>query len=214
MKRFALFSFTCLLTAAAFAQMAGLPVADTAVTLPRGAMRASGGAVLGDDLNLYGARLTRGMSDRMSAFGGAGMVDPDHGDSGWGIQAGAIYRLFLDLPFEVAARGTLGYANVDQSFGIYDADVDITTFNVGALASKPMTAELSLYGYLGVNYTRSEVSADGSGIKGSSTDTTDTETDPAFGGGMIFAVNEKLSLYGELMHIDDLWIGVGARISL
>ena len=40
------------------------------------------------------------------------------------------------------------------------------------------------------------------------------ESDLAVGGGILFALNEHLSFYAELMHIDDLWIGLGARLGL
>jgi hypothetical protein len=58
---------------------------------------------------------------------------------------------------------------------------------------------VTVYGYLGLNYAR--VSNGGS----------DSEVDPALGGGVLFNVNQQISLYGELMHIDDLWIGLGVR---
>lgn len=209
MKRFLILAMLGSLTATAFAQIAGLPVADTALGVPQGSMRASAGAVMGDDINLYGARLAFGAADRLTAFGDAGIVDPDDGDSGWGIQGGLAYKLLLDVPFDLAARGTLGYASADQQVDRYDVDLDIVTINVGALASKPLTDALTLYGYLGLNYSRFKESAN---VRGMSFSETETETDAAVGGGAILALNDRLSLYGELMHIDDLWIGFGARM--
>jgi hypothetical protein len=70
--------------------------------------------------------------------------------------------------------------------------------NIGAVGSKDFDM-LTLYGCLGVNYTR--VSNGGS----------DSEMDPALGGGVLFNLNPRFSLYAELMHIDDPWVGLGFR---
>ena len=144
-----------------------------------------------------------------SVFGDFGFVDPDRGDTGWGIQIGGLYGIpVVDLPFDLAARGTLGYANLDQKFRVFDPatgrittrtfSIDIITSNIGALASTDVDM-MTLYGYLGLNYMR--ISNGGS----------DSEFDPAVGGGALFNATEQASIYLELMHIDDLWLGLGFR---
>ena len=191
------------------AQMAGLPIADSAVPLEAEMKRASAGFVIGDDFNMYGGRFSYGLADDFSVFGDFGFVDPDRGDTGWGIQIGGLYGIpVVDLPFDLAARGTLGYANLDQKFRVFDPatgrittrtfSIDIITSNIGALASTDVDM-MTLYGYLGLNYMR--ISNGGS----------DSEFDPAVGGGALFNATEQASIYLELMHIDDLWLGLGFR---
>lgn len=213
MKKLVFIIAICAVGLTGKAQMLGLPVAEDAASKPQGLLRASGGFVIGDDINLYGGRLTYGLAPELTVFGDFGLVDPDRGDTGWGVQAGGLMPLpVADLPFDLAARGTLGYASLDQEFRVrgwdpewphqprrVKVDVDILTVNVGALASKPIE-RITVYGYLGLSYARLDV--DGH---------TDSETDPALGGGVLFPVNPQFSLYAELMHIDDPWFGIGAR---
>ena len=181
------------------AQIAGLPIADSAVPLEAEMKRMSAGFVIGDDYNLFGGRFSYGLADDIAVFGDFGMVDPDSGDSGWGIQIGGLYGIPVgDLPFDLAARGTFGYASLDQKFGNQTHSTDIITSNIGALASTDVDM-MTLYGYLGFNYSR--ISNGGS----------DSEIDPAIGGGALFHASEQVSIYLELMHIDDLWLGFGLR---
>jgi hypothetical protein len=186
----------------AYGHVAGLPVADGAVPLAQGAKRVSGGFVLGDNVDLFGGRFAYGMDNRFTLFGDFGFTDPDHGDTGWGIQGGGLFALpITDIPFNMAARGTLGYTRYDHDKGRYrtqSENIDIITMNVGAVGSKNFDM-LTVYGYLGINYTR--VSNGGS----------DSELDPALGGGVLFNLNPQFSLYAELMHIEDPWLGLGFR---
>jgi len=39
----------------------------------------------------------------------------------------------------------------------------------------------------------------------------DTETELALVGGLLYALDERISFYGELAHIDDLFIYCGVR---
>jgi hypothetical protein len=192
--------FVCFNTA--HGHMAGLPVADGAVPLAQGVKRISGGFVLGDDVDLFGGRFAYGMDNRFTLFGDFGFTDPDHGDTGWGIQGGGLFALpITDIPFNMAARGTLGYTCYDHDIGRFrtrSESIDIITMNAGAVGSKDFDM-LTVYGYLGINYTR--VSNGGS----------DSELDPALGGGVLFNLNPRFSLYAELMHIDDPWLGLGFR---
>jgi len=129
--------------------MAGLPIADGAVPLNQGAKRISGGFVLGDDVDLFGGRFAYGMDNRFTLFGDFGFTDPDPGDTGWGIQGGGLYALpITDIPFNMAARGTLGYTRFDLKYAgphwnpvterwrTRSVSVDIITMNIGAVASK------------------------------------------------------------------------------
>ncbi len=191
--------------ASAWGQMAGLPVANDAGTRVPDSKMVSAGLVMGDDLNLYGGRVNYAVSHQLSLFGDMGIVDPDGGDNGWAIQGGGLFCLPFDAPIDLAARGTMGYANLDQDIDQSSVDVNMLTVNASALGSMDVEM-LTLYGLLGLNYTRTEVSASGFSD-------TDTETDPVIGGGAIFALNKQISLYGEVIHIDEIWIGLGGRLA-
>ena len=206
MKRFIVFLAVCALAVPVTAQMAGLPVADGATPLGPSVMRASGGIVLGDNMNLYGGRFWMGITEEITAFGDAGILSPDRGDNGFGGQVGGLYALPLDVPFEVAARATLGYGKMDQKVFGTSVDISITTIGAGVVGSTIIDA-FTIYGYLGLNHTRSKVSYTG----GSSSD---SDTDPALGAGVAYEINPQLSVYGEIMHIDDPWFGVGVRYQL
>ncbi len=195
--------------APANAQMAGLPIADSAVPLEAEMKRVGAGFVIGDDFNMFGGRFSYGLADDISVFGDFGVVDPDSGDAGWGIQIGGLYGIPTgNSPLDLAARGTFGYASLDQKFRVFDPStgtttsqtfsIDIITSNIGALVSTDIDM-MTLYGYLGFNYSR--ISNGGS----------DSEIDPAVGGGALFHASERVSIYAELMHIDDIWLGFGLR---
>jgi hypothetical protein len=199
-----------LFSGSANALMAGLPVADGAVPLAQGGKRVSGGFVLGDDIDMFGGRFAYGMDSQLTIFGDFGFTDPDFGSTGWGIQGGGLYALpITDIPFDLAARGTLGYSRYDIKdrgewnpgtgrFRTRSENINIITMNIGAVGSKDFDM-LTVYGLLGINYAR--FSNGGS----------DSELDPALGGGVLFHLNPQFSLYAELMHIDDPWLGLGFR---
>lgn len=199
-----------LFAAQAHGQLAGLPVADVAASGDAGEMGISGGLVMGDDLNLYGGRFSFNALDELSLFGGAGIVDPDGGDAGFGIQGGALFSLppiIPDLPIDLAARGTASYADVDQEGSGTDVSVDIITVTASGLASIALDDMFSLYGHLGLAYIRTKASAGG----GSSTD---DDTEPALGVGVIASLMPELDVYAEFMYIDDPWFGLGVRWNL
>ena len=187
---------------AAQAQIAGLPVADTAARGMIGDMTVSGGLVLGDDLNLYGGRGGFHVLNELSIFGDFGIVDPDRGDAGFGLQAGSLFTLppIPDLLVDFGLRGTIGYANLDQRFNGEKVGVDITTVTAGGVASMAVDEILSVYGFLGLAYIRTSAS----GFSGS-------DTEPALGIGALVDFAPDLSVYAEAMHVDDLWIGMGLR---
>jgi opacity protein-like surface antigen len=201
MKKLIVIAMVCAMAAPAMAQFAGLPYADSAAAPAAGLIRASAGAVVGDDANGYGGRITFGVMEGLALFADLGIIDPDEGDTGSAYQGGGKYTLPLDLPVDVALRGTLGMASYEAAD---DVDADWLFVNVGALVSKEIEA-LTPYGFIGMNYSDLEIDWEGVG------DASEDETDVALAGGVLFALNEQLSLYGEIIHIDDLFFGLGGR---
>ncbi|HOW96532.1 MAG TPA: hypothetical protein P5567_03160 [Kiritimatiellia bacterium] len=201
MKKWIVLAMVGAMAAPAMAQFAGLPYADGAAAPEAGLVRGSAGAVVGDDANAYGGRVTFGVMEGLALFADLGLLDPDEGDTGFTYQGGGQYTLPLDLPVDVALRGSIGMASYEVTD---DADADWLFVNFGALVSKTIE-QFTPYGFLGMCYRDVEIDWEGVG------DASEDETDVAIAGGALFALNEQFSLYGELAHIDDLFFGLGGR---
>lgn len=184
-----------------------LPIADDATTQP-GVARIGGGITIESDVNLYGARFTYGLDHGIALFGGGGLVDPDGLDTEPFIQLGGQFQIPLDeVPFDLAVRAGFGYVSFsDDQFG-GSADIDMWNINVGGLVSYKLDPVI-IYGYGGLSYMRTEFEV--RTPEGRFSDD-DSDTEPALGGGVIFPVNPQFSLYGEVMHIDDVFFSLGAQ---
>lgn len=201
MKKLIGFGLVLMLAVPVMAQLAGLPIAGGAGLSQPGALNVSGGAVIGDDFNTYGMRLGYAVLDDLTLFGDVGVLDPDYGDTGWAFQGGGLVALPLKgLPVDVALRGSLGYAGYDVRGG----DVRMMNLMGGVLVSKTIE-QFTPYAFLGLNYIDAEVKVRGHGKY------SDDETDLAIAGGVECALTEQVSLYGELVYIDDLFVGFGGR---
>ncbi len=187
------------------AQLTGLPIGTDAAPGHFEEMSAGGHIVIGENFNLFGGRFSYRLYDQIKLFGDVGLADPDRGDMGYGLQAGALYSLppIPEIPFDVALRGTLGYASLDQRFGGRKFSISITGINVGGLGSYRIDDMFAVYGYLGLAINRF------SGSGGVSS----TETDPAIGVGGQVDLTPQIALFGEIMHIDDAWFGLGGRFN-
>lgn len=200
MKKWIVVAMVCAMAAPAMAQVLGLPIADGAAAEPQGLLRLSGGAIVGDDANAYGGRVLFGVIEGLALMADLGIVDPDGGDTGFAYAGGAKFTLPVDLPVDLAVRGTIGMS----SYEVGPVDVDVMDISVGGLVSKTIE-QFTPYGFLGFVYE--DVDADFEGLGSGS----DSDTEIAIAGGVLFALNEQISLYGELAHIDDLFFGLGGR---
>lgn len=186
----------------AVAQFYGLPIADGASAPAAGETRASAGAVLAGDFNLYGGRLLFAPLGRLALFADFGAMDPAAGDLGSAFQGGAKFTLPLkaDNPVDVALRATWAFASYDTRGG----DLKMNGFNVGALVSREVE-RLTPYAFLGLNFVDAEVDINGPGRNSKD------ETDLAVAAGVLLRLVRHLSLYGELAHVDELMFNAGAR---
>lgn len=201
MKAWAAGLCAAMLSVSAMGQFAGLPVAGGAAAPAAGAAWASAGAVLGDDFNLYGARISFAPVPRLALFADLGAIDPDGGDTGPSAQGGAQFTLPLgkEMPVDVAVRATWGYAQFDFSGG----DLEMGGFCAGAVASRKY-GSVEPYAFAGLNFVDTEVKAHGE-------KSTDDETDLAVAFGVALGMGERFSLYGEMAHVDDFFMNFGAR---
>lgn len=203
MKKWIAFGLILMLAAPAMAQFIGLPIAGGAAAPEVGQFGISGGAVINDDVNGFGGRVSFAPAQGLTLFGDVGILDWDTSgvDNGLAVQGGGLFTLPVDLPVDLAVRGTVGMTKTDIKSG-----GDISTFDIGGglLVSKAFDA-ITPYGYIGLQYTDAEVDTDGYGKS------SDDDTELAIGGGVSFALNEQFSLYGEMIYIDDPFFGFGAR---
>lgn len=189
----------------AMAQLQGLPVGGGAGKMAPNAMEASVGAVLGDDVGLYGGRMIFPLTDGFAVFGDAGAVDLDASGVrlGWSLQGGGLLTFPLDLPVDVGIRATVGYGMVEYKGG--PGDTRWLNATAGLLTSKTFDI-LTPYALLGVHYMDTEVDP------GDSAKVNDDQTDPMAAAGLMVTVGEFWSLYGEVAYIDDPYGVVGVRV--
>jgi len=188
-----------------FAQGLGLPVAEDAAPGEPDAWWTTVGVVLGDHVNLYGARAAYQATPDLLVFGDAGIMDPDFAGSGLAIQAGGIHALKLDSPVDLGLRATV--------FAAFPSQVDTYGVSGGLLASTTVSSAdaLTLYGYAGLVYARSKVTVGIPLLGRRSTTTSDTEL--ALTLGALFQVRSDLSLFAELSHVDNTFVAAGARVA-
>lgn len=202
MKKCIVMLVAMLAAGSALAQFAGLPIAGGAAAESSGSFKLLGGAVLGDDVNVYGGRATFALVDGLTFFGDAGALDPDFGDTGWAIQGGGLFTLPMpDLPLDLGLRGSIGFGGYDTDGG----DVTLTDYMGGLLVSKTI-GQLTPYVFLGLNYLDATVDLPGG------REHSEDETDGVFAAGLSVALNEQFSLYGEFAHIDDPFFGFGGAV--
>ncbi len=180
-----------------------LPIAEDA-TSEAGEMRVSAGVTIESDFNMYGGRFTYGLTDELSLFAGAGLADPDAFDSEPYFQVGGKYVLPVDMPVDLALRGGFGIVSFDEG----GWELDIWMINAGLLASKAMDDNFTVYGFGGLSYSKTKVTAPRMwGGRSSS----DTDSELAIAGGVLYAMDDNISFYAELAHIDDLFVSGGVR---
>lgn len=211
MKRLAATLFMVLaLVANTMGQGFGLQIAETAAPDKAGVARFTGGVTLGDDTTFFGGRIAYSLADGVMGFADLGWVDVDEWDGGPGLQVGGIFSLPLQqMPFNMALRGT-----VYKPF--IDSDVSIVGFSLWGVISAPLSMGapvkkgaahkgVSIYGGVGFDHQRVTIDA-------GSHDVSDSNTDVGVSIGAIIYVNDQLSFYGELSHVDDPFFGGGIRL--
>jgi hypothetical protein len=209
MKKFAIVALV-MLAGSVMAQGFGLPIVQTAEPVdPMAGVLVSGGISTGGgsmmDLTVYGVRASVGVIENLSVAVDAGMMSLDvdaagvDSDASLGFAVGVQYALtMLDLPVDVAVRGTYSYAKPEASMGGFTAEMDMSAFTVLGVASAPVDAVPGLDAYGVVGFMSGIGDAAGSEL--------------VLGGGANYALPvEGLALYGELAFIDGLLFGGGVR---
>jgi hypothetical protein len=178
----------------ALGQGFGLPVADTAAPVPQGFLIGTAGFTFSDQTrDLYGIRLTYAATRDIRIFADVGTADSDPG-----IQVGGVYAIPADLRFDLAFRGTVYRGLTD--------DFDITGIGAMALASTPLRfVGTYVYGGLGLDLKMEDKKDPWNRAD------RDTTLDPVISVGALVYATEQVSVYLEASHVDEFFIGAGAR---
>jgi len=137
----------------------------------------------------------------LTLFGDVGLLDPDDGKTGWAVQGGGLVSLPKNGLMDVGLRATVGYAGYDVKGG----DAKIMDVMGGVLISRKLGI-FTPYGFLGINYMDTDTKTHADGKK------SNNDTDVALAGGLELELTQQFSLYGELLHVDDFFWGLGARM--
>ena len=203
------------LATAGYAQFAGYPLADTAAADPQGTVRLQAGFGIADDVDVFGVRANYEAIEGLSLFLDVGQLSPDGGDDVTSFQIGGLYSLAVEAPIDLALRLAL-YKPEDIEAGPYD--IEIWGANATVVGSKMVGEGLDVYGAVGFDYRETEVSGGPrlppGAILISSSESEEDDTELALALGVLYTVNETVSLYGEIGYVDDEIIGGGVRIQL
>ena len=137
------------------------------------------------------------MIDEVRCFMDLGWADASGGDAP-SIQGGALYTPGLDLPVDLALRGAV-YKLFTDGFAPWGGNLMLTgsveVYYIGWF----------LYGGVGVNGMVYDEEKPWGGQDSK------TEFDPAGALGALCAMNEKLSFFVEVSHVDQVAVSTGFR---
>ena len=181
-------------TGLARAQMAGLPVLDTAGTREPGNLELTPGVVVGEDANFYGARGTITVLDELRGFLDLGRLDTDRWGDSLAAQVGALYSLPMTEYFETAIRGALYYSNTDH--------MDLLGGNLMLVCSDETLLD-GLYAYSGVGADLSQRTIYRKD---------QTELNPALALGLTYKITDSFWLFLEGNYVDTFSAACGLGI--
>lgn len=193
-----------------------LPIAEDAPTR-RHSFQVTGSATTESDVNLYGGRLTYGIFEGFSIFGGVGQQDLS--DNIY-AQGGVQYTLPIELSFDLALRGAWGWTELDayQSSNFSLQKPVIWTYSLGLLGSSDLSGmnleKLTAYAFVGISYQKYEIDywsaydADAD----FQTVSSETETELAIAVGALYRFNKYISAFAEIAHIDNIYLSAGASL--
>ena len=168
-------------------------------------MSAEAGIQVGD-LDFYGARGTFKLNDNMAVYGDLGIADFDYGDDGFAFGGGLIYAIPGVLEgIHTAVNGSFHMASADH--------VDYTAFAIRGLFSGDIPTQdvtMNWYGSVGLEFLSYEVEYCSFG---SCRSADDSDTELAFGGGVVLPIGPG-EAYGGLEYVDDMMLAVGYRVGL
>lgn len=193
-----------------------LPIADDAPT-PRYSFQVTGMTTMESDMNLYGGRLTFGIMEGLSIFGGLGQQDM--ADDVY-VQLGMQYTLPLDLSFDLALRAAGGRTQLEvvDAPGFSLLKPVIWTYNIGVLGSTDLgnmnLDKVTAYGLCGISHQKFETQHWTARSKNDDfrTIATESKTELAIAVGALYKVNTHISAFAEIAHIDNVYLSAGVSL--
>lgn len=162
------------------------------------------------DVDVYGGRANFSLGENLIVFADVGVVDLDlgYGDDEMAYGAGVILKMDLDLPFMFGIKGS--YHMYDNDFDVFgvNASLEVTEIAFRGIASGELADVDGLFWYaeVGVHLLDAEASSGGFGA-------TSDDTELGFEGGIIYNLNDTVSLKGGFELVDENWINLGASFS-
>ncbi len=130
---------------------------------------------------------------------------------------GGQYRLPVQVPFDLALRGSFGMTSIENDTLWGSVEQEIWTLGFGALGSRQIHEQVTVYGYAGISIQnvdrtiKSDYLAPGERRSWSDDD---TDVEPALAAGALYHLGHNISFFGEISHIDDLFVSLGVRYDL
>ncbi len=178
------------------AQGVGLQVGDTADARAAGQFQVTPGAVFGDDVSFYGLRESYSVFDELRVFLDLGAINAKDSDVDFGAQVGALACLpSEDLICDLGLRTAIYYINTDI-WDLLGASLMLVT------SDETILDNLFVYGGVGGDFSIKTMD---------SSEDDETEVNPAFSLGALYRFTDRLSLYLEVTHVDDVFFGGGLR---
>ena len=179
-----------------------LPIAEAGAPTKQDQVWVAGGISVRDNILFVGGRGTWAYIDNLLVFGDLGWADVSGWDGGPAIQAGVLYTLPLQVPADVAIRGTVYKPFIDSAVSITGA----TLYGIVGKDLDAMIPGLSIYGGMGLDASRSEVDYGGGGSR------SEDSADVGLAAGAVFRFADTLSCFAELSYVDGTVLGAGARM--
>ncbi|MEI6564171.1 MAG: hypothetical protein WCO42_07695 [bacterium] len=181
------------------AQMAGLPVMDTAASREQGSLEVTPGIMIGNDMNYYGIRTTVTALDEMRVFLDLGQVDVNNADANLGLQGGVLYSLPANDVVDLGLRGTCYYVNTDL-LNLYGSNFMLV------FSDETLLENLYCYGGAGLDFSRKSTDVYGGKHNHHG------EINPALSLGLSYKFSDTFSLFTEVDYVDGMYIGCGLSI--
>lgn len=176
------------------AQLAGLPLLDTADTRDPGKIEATPGGAFSENVNFYGMRTTFTILDELRAFVDFGSLDTREMGDSLAMQAGALYNVPITTYFDTAVRGAMYYSNTEH--------LDVLGGNLMMMFSDETLID-NLYAYSGLGLDMAQRTTYNNDYN---------EVNPAVAVGLSYKISQNFWLFLEANHVDTLFVSTGLSI--
>ena len=184
------------------AQGYGLPLGDTANTLPKGLATGAADVTIGTRASLYGARVSYALADDIRIFTDFGGTNLKDSGGGTALQGGLLLAFEGEPPLDLAARVAF-YQNIADH-------VDVSGANAMLVGSMQLFyVGFYVYGGAGVNVDKIQTTALDENDLLYNSDR--TQFSGAFTAGALWSLTQHWSMYLEASAVGHPFVGAGTR---